>query len=333
MSLIFNGTEIKSVVFNGVEVDTVNFNGVKVWEKEVAPAFLNYTGLDANGNMEGQLAFDGTIVAYGIGKPRIQITESTNSETGEVTQTESIFWDYSNGLNSEYLGVDVTAGSKDSNYYKNLGLGIENVIIPNSYNGKPITKILNCAFYSVLSNESSITYYGASAIRLCTLGENILELCESAFESFNFDYDSELNFNSKIQTLKTHSLYRVFSGVFDLPVSIKFLGSGVFNDRLDKLNIYGNVTNINDKKGIYDGIPVVEFKTSVTEVVGSICNAAPCDMVFRHTNSNQLTLNIEAMKSAYETTIYTDNDYVKSYDWASKNYTVTFKSLSEYTGS
>lgn len=329
MSLIFNGTEIKSVVFNGVEVDTVNFNGVKVWEKEVAPAFLNYTGLDANGNMEGQLAFDGTIVAYGIGKPRIEITESTNSETGEVTQTESIFWDNSNGLNSEYLGVDVTQGSEKP--YSNLG--IDNVVIPNSYNGKPITKILNCAFYSSLSNESGLTYYGASAIRSCTLGENVLELGESAFESFNFNYDSELIFNSKIQTLQTYSLYRVFSGVFDLPVSIKFLGSRVFVDRLDKLNIYGNVTNINDKKGIYDGIPVVEFKTSVTEVVGSICNVKPCDMVFRHTNSNQLTLNIEAMKSAYETTIYTDNDYVKSYDWASKNYTVTFKSLSEYTGS
>lgn len=325
-----DGTQMQFIVYkSNLLIDDNNLikneiSAIELKQEEFNPA-LNYTGLDANGNMEGQLAFDGTIVAYGIGKPRIQITESTNSETGEVTQTESIFWDYSNGLNSEYLGVDVTQASEKP--YSNLG--IDNVVIPNSYNGKPITKILNQAFYSRYSDEASTFYYGASAIKTLTLGENVLELGEESCHWF----DGELIFNSKIQTLQTYSLYRVFSGVFDLPMSIKFLGSRVFVDRLDKLNVYGNVTNINDKKGIYDGIPVVEFKTSVSEVVGSICNVSPCDMVFRHTNSDPLTLNIEAMKSAYETTIYTDNDYVKSYDWASKNYTVTFKSLSEYTGS
>lgn len=325
-----DGTPMQFIVYkSNLLIDDNNFikneiSAIELKQEEFNPA-LNYTGLDANGNMEGQLAFDGTIVAYAIGKPDIVITSSTDPETGEVTSTEDIYWDNSNGLNSEYLGVDVTQASNTP--YSNLG--IDNVVIPNSYNGKPITKILNQAFYSRYSNESSVSYYGASAIKTLTLGENILELNEVSC----YWFDGELIFNSKIQTLKDSSLYSVFLGVFDLPMSIKFLGNGVFGSNMDKLNVYGNVTNLPEKTGIYDSILVVEFKTSVTEVVGSICNVAPCDMVFRHTNSNQLTLNIEAMKSAYETTIYTDNDYVKSYDWASKNYTVTFKSLSEYTGS
>lgn len=55
------------------------------------------------------------------------------------------------------------------------------------------------------------------------------------------------------------------------------------------------------------------------------------NLVFKHTNSDTIILDILAPKNATEITIYTDNDIVKNYDWASKNYTVTFKPLSEYT--
>ena len=63
MSIIINGTEIQNIVFNGVELDTVKFNNVIVFNKI---KLINFTGIDKNGNLETDEAYDGVPVEYAV---------------------------------------------------------------------------------------------------------------------------------------------------------------------------------------------------------------------------------------------------------------------------
>ena len=55
-------------------------------------------------------------------------------------------------------------------------------------------------------------------------------------------------------------------------------------------------------------------------------------MVFKHTDEDDFVINLTSIKTATVTEIYTDNTYVRNYDWAGKNITAIFYPLSEYTG-
>ena len=68
-------TGLAQVNYNNIfGVPNLNLNGKQIWQKQVVAddEQFNYTALDANGNMEGQLAYDGTPVSYAIGKPNIE---------------------------------------------------------------------------------------------------------------------------------------------------------------------------------------------------------------------------------------------------------------------
>ena len=73
MSIKFNGIDIENVLFNGVDLDVVVCNDTVVFEKT---HYLNFTGLDANGNLYGTTSFTEPMVAYAVGKPSISIIDN-----------------------------------------------------------------------------------------------------------------------------------------------------------------------------------------------------------------------------------------------------------------
>lgn len=101
--------------------------------------------------------------------------------------------------------------------------------------------------------------------------------------------------------------------------------------------LVGGVYSEEALPALFSGISTVVIRKECLQLSGLIMTTAaatrPTALVFEHTDTDNIILDITAdSKTAVEFTIYTDNTYIKNYDWASKNYTVTFKSLSEYTG-
>lgn len=71
------------------------------------------------------------------------------------------------------------------------------------------------------------------------------------------------------------------------------------------------------------------FDSVLTKLTINI-DASMSDLVFYHSKSDPITLTVKKPKNAQTVTIYTDCDAVKNYAWATQNYTVTWKTLSEW---
>lgn len=198
------------------EVEILKLNNDIIWKS--AYAYLNYTGMDANGNLEGTDAFDGTIVAYAVGKPTIT---HTTAEDGAVTET--ITYKTNNGFNSAFFnGYDFSSAYfrvtstlstdqisqyvstlesvgyilLDENYTNNLTIPNnfyiipEEITIPPRHNGLPVKRILSSAFGSYVDGlfgqyESLLVfskiYTQSSNIKKLNISENIEIIDKYAF--------------------------------------------------------------------------------------------------------------------------------------------------------
>ena len=406
MGIIINGTEIQNIVFNGVELDTVKFNNVVVFNKI---KLINFTGIDKNGNLETDEAYDGVPVEYAVGKATLYYyyyeytkadptptnidaynskyvydtssnkytqcvvttnedgtktispswvivgttavyTKSSNVSGFKEPQTNPLYeldhtaWVYArtNGINQElYPDIDL---SKSYHSSEIPDLGITEIIIPDTYKGKPVTKILANAFYSYEPSDAQNLFYVCYNLQSLKLGNNIKILDYRSLGGVTKGKASNANgliLNNNLEDIGLESLLNCFGTSMELPASVKTM-TGYAVGRSDggeqaKLTVKSNITYKTSKNsnGLYDYVGTVIFEQSVTEVVGNILYSPYgqnkiTSLVFKHSVSDSITIDVTAPKSAIKITIYTDNDTVKNYDWAGKNFTVTFKSLSEY---
>ena len=348
MNQTINLNDLEIVKFNGLDVENLKLNGTTIWEKAKASDVFNYTGLDANGNMEGQLAFDGTIVAYAIGKPAITIT---TAEDG--TQSESITYPDCNGYNNEYYNYDFnTSMTNADKMYVSADERIisENLVIPDKYNGKPITTILDNAFCNsswYATDTTNYKTYQSCFLKTVTLGQNIVNIKVSAFFSSGCYRTDANTLVSVFETINVHKSHIqaignvAFSYIgggnynyFNLPTSLTELGAGAFNGS-KKVRVNSNLTPSTDTfsaSTIWNNITDVIFSSNVT-IAPMLTLQNNQVLVFEQDVNTEVTIApISEAKSAITITIYTDNQSVKNFNWASHNITPTFKSLSEYAG-
>lgn len=348
MSIKFNGIDIENVVFNGVALDVVICNDVVVFEKT---HYLNFTGLDANGNLYGTTSFTEPIVAYAVGKPKISITDNEDG-----SQTETIGYPIDNGFNSEYFGgYDFTTDlGYDVNPIQNPESFIvpETLNIPEEYLGLPIKKILPNAFAGGIPSTAATgeATYQAEGIREIILPNGLEEIGNSAFSFIRYLDQTKYNKEFLPNTLKVigdEALRSVrcayLSGTvvlgsaieIDLPQNVESVGKAFFEGAIGDniINDYAVSITPTSSNGVFDSINTVRFKNTVEELSGLLFyQYPPSTLVFEHSANAQIIIDISALKSATEMTIYSDNTIVNNYDWASKNITATILPLSDYQG-
>lgn len=258
---------------------------------------LNFTGLDINGKFEGQQGFDGTIIAYAVGKPTITISGST----------ETITYYTDNGFNAEYYNNYNFNRESDRRPTKIIE---DNVFIPPTYNNKPVIKVLPRAFYGYYSpmGQGHETYSQGIYIQNVILSENIQEIGDNAF--YGAGYTAILG-DKKI-TIR-------------LPSTLAYYGSN-FAYYANRIYVKSNVQPLTSG-ATFGSVNQIIYENTVTELNGRIGSSI---VVFKHSQDATINLNIESAKSASPITIYSDNTIVNNYDWASKNYTATIKPLSEW---
>lgn len=324
MPLIINGVEIENlIVINTATGEQVDIETLKdqlgniLFQKQTAPAWFNYTGIDASGNYEGTSAYDGTAVAYGIGKPTITIA---------TDGTETVKWENCNGLNDDYF-IEKYGDS----YVKKWDVLTEPtplkvvediLVIPDKYNNLPVTTILSNSFYAstyeVLYgtvHEKWQSYFYKQIV----FGENISEIHNTAF------------YGSSIELLS-------------LPNTISKLGTNICGVNLTTINNFEIIPKLEVNSNItpislapYNTIPTVIFNTNVTYLKNIINYSLGFDdyvWVFKQPKDLQVEIVFSSKpKTAHKVAIYTDNDSVKNYDWSTNgNMTPTFYPLSDYVG-
>lgn len=258
---------------------------------------------------------------------------------------ENFSYTICNGYNREYYnGYDFSTLMDRPN---ELYIVPDILAIPDTYRGLPVTKILDYAFYGGEYDADSQRWVTQSYnIRNIVWGKNLQSIGRNAF-SFLKQYGS-----SETNPLDT----------FVLPAGVTSIGMDAFSDLssyMTKIDVpengMGDIANTSafDSEVKFDLVnygcsdvtnilncSTVSFEKSVKTLTiysplpGTQSAHIPTIMKFDHTDEDSITINIEngAIKSAKGTNIYTDSTYIKNYDWASKNITPRFYSLSEYTG-
>jgi hypothetical protein len=99
------------------------------------------------------------------------------------------------------------------------------------------------------------------------------------------------------------------------------------------LALSGSVGPFDGNANIWSAVSKgIIFESSVKSITGCLLYSSAIPIVFKHGVNDDIAISITSKpKSALSVTIYTDCNAVKNYDWASMNYTVTFKSLSEWS--
>lgn len=311
---------VDSVVFDDSPVEILKLNGVQIWE---GARWFNFTGIDANGNCEGMEAYDGTPVAYGIGKPTIKYTTGTDLD-GNETVTETVTWDDCNGLNDDYFTEKYgDEYSKYSTSVDDIVQCVEDIlVIPDTHYGLPVTTLLPSCFYVFYLGTDNNYYFQPYFYRSIVWGENITTLGNECLWGISKSIDYAITGGSPSK--------------FVLPSTITKMGEDVFGN-------YGDMT-------IYPYLEILEVTASQFEGELSNCSytvifdsnvakitargASKRNFVFMHSNDNPIELDFSGgdAKSASTLNIYTDNDYIKNYDWSTNaNITPTFYALSEWT--
>ena len=257
---------------------------------------LNFTGIDANGKLEGQQDFDGTIVAYAVGKPRITINSNN---------VELITYPDDNGFNAEYYNNYNFSHTSESIPTKIIE---DNVFIPPIYNNKPVIKILNNAFYGYYEWSGYKQYSQGIHIQNVILSENIQEIGGRAF--YNAGYTGDPG-DEKI-TIHLPSTLEYYDAEF---------AHNVFRVYV-KSNVLPRESNVS-----FGEVSQIIYEDTVTQINGLIVSGI---LVFKHSANAPININIDSSKEARPITIYSDNTYVNNYNWASKNFTATIKPLSEW---
>lgn len=332
MPLIINGVEIENLIVvksdtgEQVEIETLQDQlGNILFQKitETAPAWLNFTGIDANGNYEGMAAYDGNPVSYGLGKPTI-----TNS-----SGTESVSWGMCNALNDDWFTEKYGDGyvryvSGDNSVSSRMPKVVEDdLVIPDTYKGKPVTHLLtNClSAFSTSSNSSGMNFSQAIYFKTITIGNNIT-------------------------TIQAYALINLQIKKITLPSSVRVIESnGVitedWNETLSDFASTGGILEVNSNitspsTGVFNYVITTKFSNNVTEVIDPVTAAVDKNgksttarkLVFQQSSSTPVTITYTSKpKTAFNLTVYSSNTSVNSYDWSTNaNATVTRYSLSDY---
>lgn len=338
--MVINISDLENVKFNNNDVEKLIVDGVTVWEKilEADDESFNYVGIDANGNAEGVVvegldlpAYDGNPVEYRIGK----------YDNG---------WVVSGGFNGDYYGYDFSTVVSPHDMTQQIIP--DNIVIPSRYKGKPVTGICPNAFSSgldyVASGGSSQWSKRSQAcyIKSVTLPKSIKFIGNKGLHLLEM-LESDIVLPEGIITVIGGAFANCSqpSKKYILPSSVVFTAGSVASNPF----VYDGVSSIDTHAYVYTVVvksPTIElhtqdnsfsyakavvFENSVQSITGclSYSNVSKA-FVFKHSNSDTIELNLSGPKSATATNIYTDNDYIRNYDWASKNYTVTFYPLSDY---
>lgn len=326
MPLIVNGVEIENLIVintaTGEQVDIETLQdqlGNILFQKQTAPAWFNYTGIDINGNYEGTSAYDGNPVAYGIGKPNY-----TTEEDGTIIIGNT--WDDCNGLNDDYF-----IEKYGTNYVKTWSISngdsvpmqvVQDIlVIPDVYNDLPITTIFQNSFFS-------------SAYYISTTGED--KFTQASFYK-------NIVFGKNITTIDAAAFYGTNVPVVKLPTTITDLGMyicGIIPGTKEHY-LVNPVLEINSNVNVVslENIETVIYAETVTQVNNPLTSfttyygfSQPI-RVFRQPVELEVTIKTAKLKSAQAMIIYTDNNSIKNYDWSTNgNITPTFYPLSDYVG-
>ena len=269
-------------------------------------------------------------------------------QEGNVEQSGAL----NNMFNHKYFnnitGAQMHAEIIGSQNVPTLSPTIGWVDIPSTYKGKPVTKVNYHAYYSghVTSSSDSCTIMdGNNRPRFFVLGGNITELKRAAFYGYT-QQTGYFGFNNRLYSAKTSSLYLQFipNTLVEFPRSFGEVGELMFGSGSDRpgaikfpgngsLTIHSGATSTSSSSGgIAGNAPVIKFGADVYGLDGIVCTSNGGVLVFEHSANAQFYLHITKAKSALTVDIYTDNNDIRNYDWATQNYTVTFHTLSEYTG-
>ena len=143
-------------------------------------------------------------------------TKSNNVSRFKEPQTDPLYeldhtawvYDKTNGINQElYPDIDLSKSYHSSSEVPDLG--ITEIIIPDTYKGKPVTKILDNAFYSYEVTSQSQDYYVCHNLQSLKLGNNIKILGESSLRGVTKGKDSNakgLILNNYLEVIKLINL-------------------------------------------------------------------------------------------------------------------------------
>ena len=390
MSQLINIGDTEVVKFNGQELNILQLNGKPIWI--ILGIDFNYTGLDSNGNLYGTTDFDGTIVAYAVGKPIItlykQVSPTPTTQEGyygyyhmydegdyrlidesnflsydiqigdvcyettqniEVADGQTIEYPACNGYNSEmYGGYDFSIPTEI--YYESVipyddetRIVSKILKIPSFNKGLPVTTILDKAFLGLSVGNPFNNCYQARFINDIIFGENITRFNPSSLA--NIFYYGVINSIEEKSGFYVPNGTKYIDKAFDsigyynesfykiiLPESVEYYKTGTSTVCKTVIIKSENITIDGEGLTAHDE---AAFKKSVNNVSGCLfgsLGAVGIDFIFEHSDEDNIVLNITSSKTAENANIYTDNTYIRNYDWASKNITPTFYSLSEYTG-
>ena len=320
------------VNFNGQDVEVLQLNSVTIWEKILdGETILNFVGVDASGNYEGTTAFNGTVVAYHVGRPVY-----STAEDGTVT-TNALMFEYCGGLRKEYFkGYENKIYNEVSDTDKSVleTLIPKEIVIPATYKGLPVTTIQLYAFYGGKEDDETgdtIPYCGAF-INKIVIPSSINSYVTSAFGNTGY-YNKSLEINGySPPTIKltSNDFISVSKNTF-------------YSDTLSGGNWYSVTTMIYDTPHVKHGVgesylfdnSVCEETVTKLSLTSNAClptsSSTTKKFVFKNSTAN-FELNITSQKSASYIKIYTDNESIRNYDWSSVNITPTFYALSEYSG-
>lgn len=330
MSLIVNGTEITDLFVidrqgNRVEIETLQDQlGNILFQKSSAPAWFNYTGIDASGNIEGTTAYDGVAIAYGVGKPQL-------SDDGAGTITVGS-WGYANGLNDEYFTEKYgDAYNKYLIIEEDFIKVVEDIlVIPDTYRGKPITTIFDDAFTCNTQSSSNARTYQPAFYNGIAFGANITTIRDYAFRGMR----KSTRINGVSYGVKELNLPTTLQFLSEIPAGASSTTSDYTGKPILKINsntgTWGTVS-----KGISNTFLYTVYGENVTQVNNMVASgtvATTRNYVFKQPPSVVVSFTFTSKpKTAFAINIYTDNTSVQSYDWSTNaNVTPTFYPLSSY---
>lgn len=352
------------IMFNGQEVETLQLNGAVIWK---VPAGFVFTGLDVSGKLETEDGFNGTIVAYMLGDNSQNACNGLDLSLFNLNSSSIIIPNTHNGLPVLKVGknalvpIGTTSGEiiVGDTYFENpimmpnltqikFSEGVRefdasptvyvdyslncSVDIPNSVEIFKHPNNTNNAFTvkssTVYDNRSDMSgdydgYYGSGNIKCNKLiiGKDVEVV--GVFYNSNSDgtvaagfAEVEFEIRTKPISLSEHSFQKQENlTIIRLPNTLSILPLSCFQDctALNQITIPANVTSIGDYCFGGAGLTSIRFEHSSN------------DTVILPTAGN--TTGMLYSKTAKEMTIYTDNETIKNYDYATDNITATILHL------
>lgn len=311
-----NLEETENVLFNAQEVKILKLNETQIWEKRMSPLIF---GVElTNESLSPKIVFSKednseTIVDWGDG------TTSTSTTVGDnlLTHTYSNSGSYNITINSEgfikLIAGCVTGGEKfDSNETNPYFAILKSLTI-----GEVVNKI---------GDDIVLNYRGNI---LFTVHDNLVEIGDNALKLFNcvLDYSgNEIQSTDGVLALKTTTgKYYIISktGVVS--------GSSIDFSNISILILAKNSLNLSLSSNLTSFRLSPSIKYYSTNSINTTANSTiyflnPAGMTVHLPNAGDGS-GLMYSKNAKAITIYTDNETIKNYDWATDNITATIYHL------